>query len=84
MANFSDAEDFKKTMITIQGEDGGSARISPYGAQALSWITADGAEQLFLSPRSVYRTGTAIRGGVPVIFPQFAGLGNLPKHRNMP
>ena len=63
MANFSDAEDFKKTMITIQGEDGGSATISPYGAQALSWITADGVEQLFLSPRSVYRAGAAIRGG---------------------
>lgn len=80
MPEFSSPDDFQKASVSLYSPDGGSARISPYGAQVLSWITADGAEQLYLSPRSEYHAGKAIRGGVPVIFPQFAGLGNLPKH----
>ena len=39
-----------------------------------------GREQLFLSKTSELREGAAIRGGVPLIFPQFSGLGALPKH----
>ena len=39
-----------------------------------------GREQLFLSARSEFRDGAAIRGGIPVIFPQFAAEGPLPRH----
>jgi len=37
-------------------------------------------EQLFLSARSAFSEAAAIRGGVPVIFPQFAAEGPLPRH----
>jgi len=59
--------------------DGDSAEFSLFGGQLLRW-QAGGRERLFLSPRAVLDGRTAIRGGVPVIFPQFSGLGPLPKH----
>ena len=66
--------------VQLRSPDGASARIRPYGAHVLSWIPAGGDERLFLSPKAEFRLGAAIRGGVPVIFPQFAEMGPLPKH----
>ena len=73
-------EEFPSQTIRIQSAEGGQATISPYGAHLLSWVTPDADERIYLSPLAEYRVGAAIRGGVPVIFPQFAGLGPLPKH----
>lgn len=66
--------------VLLKAKDGASASITAHGAHLCSWIPAGGKEQLFLSKRSELREGAAIRGGVPVIFPQFSGLGSLPKH----
>lgn len=66
--------------VLIQSADGAAAEIYLHGAHLTSWKTADGVERLYLSPRSDFQAGAAIRGGVPVIFPQFSGLGPLPKH----
>ncbi len=41
---------------------------------------AEGNEALFLSPKANFSVGTSIRGGVPIVFPQFGGLGQLPAH----
>ena len=57
-----------------------SAVVALRGAQLLSWIPADGRERLFLSSRADFSPGAAIRGGVPVIFPQFGERGLLRKH----
>lgn len=57
-----------------------SAIVSRLGAQVLSWIDADGRQRLFLSERAKFDGAVAIRGGIPVCFPQFSGLGDLPKH----
>jgi glucose-6-phosphate 1-epimerase len=55
--------------------------VHRHGAHLLSWRPAtDGDERLFLSDRSEYHEAAAIRGGVPVIFPQFAAEGPLPRH----
>ena len=65
---------------------GDSVFVAQQGAQVLSWHAA-GAERMYLSPKSACNGSTAIRGGVPVCFPQFNQRGNLPKHgfvRNMP
>ena len=43
-------------------------------------MPANDTERLFLSAKSAFETGAAIRGGVPVVFPQFSQLGPLPKH----
>lgn len=66
--------------VLLRARDGASAAIYAQGAHLSSWIPAGGREQLFLSKTSEIRDGVAIRGGVPVIFPQFAGLGSLSKH----
>lgn len=71
-------ESFPKILLTAPG--GAQAVISLYGAHVTSWITPDGRERLFMSQRADFRPGAALRGGVPVIFPQFSGMGPLPKH----
>lgn len=65
---------------TILAPDGAAASFSLHGGQLLSWLPAGAGEQLYLSPRSEFAPGKAIRGGVPVIFPQFAERGPLPRH----
>jgi len=66
--------------------DGSSCTIALHGAQVLGWTTADGVERIYLSPDAVFDGQTAIRGGVPVCWPQFNQRGPLAKHgfsRNM-
>src|SRR5262249_47709039 len=47
------------------------ARLTWYGAQLCEWTPAGQSAVLFMSPRAVFATGTAIRGGVPICFPWF-------------
>jgi len=57
--------------------------VALHGAHVLSWVSG-GQERLYLSPQSVMDGQAAIRGGVPVCFPQFNQRGpladRLPKH----
>jgi len=66
---------------SLQLNGPGDSRIaaSAFGAQALSWHCR-GRERLYLSPSARFGAGQAIRGGVPVIFPQFAQRGDGPRH----
>jgi glucose-6-phosphate 1-epimerase len=64
----------------LNGPRGAVAVISQLGAQVLSWQTPDGRERLFLSDKALFDGSVAIRGGIPVCFPQFSSLGDLPKH----
>lgn len=48
-----------------------AAEISLYGAQVLRWRPAGADEALFLSDRSRWEPGEAIRGGIPICFPWF-------------
>lgn len=66
--------------LALSTAAGARAVISLFGGQVLSWTPAGGQEWLYLSPNAVHDGATAIRGGIPVCFPQFAGLGKLPKH----
>ena len=71
--------------VVIQADDGAVARVLPHGAHVVSWTPAasapgGAAERLFVSARSAYRPGVAVRGGVPVIFPQFAAEGPYVRH----
>jgi glucose-6-phosphate 1-epimerase len=69
---------------------GDTLRVMLHGAQVLSWVSG-GQERLYLSPKSTMDGQAAMRGGVPVCFPQFNQRGpqaeRLPKHgfvRNLP
>lgn len=64
----------------LVASDGASAVVTDYGAHVLSWIPAGGSERLYLSERASAVGGKAIRGGIPVIFPQFSTRGPLPRH----
>lgn len=66
--------------LDLVAPDGATATLSLHGGHVLSWKPAGAQEQLYLSPRSEFAPGKAIRGGVPVCFPQFAERGPLPKH----
>jgi glucose-6-phosphate 1-epimerase len=66
--------------IQLVAPDGAQATLSLHGGHLLSWKPAGASEQLYLSPRSEFAPGKAIRGGVPVCFPQFADRGPLAKH----
>jgi len=66
--------------VEIAAGDGARVEVYAHGAQVTSWKPASGEERLFLSGRSTFEPNAAIRGGVPIIFPQFGGMGALPKH----
>lgn len=67
-------------MTRIQASNSASAEIYLHGAHVTSWKLGNGDERLFLSRRAEFAAGKAIRGGVPVIFPQFNRVGPLPRH----
>ena len=58
---------------------GDTVLVALQGAQVLSWVSG-GRERLFLSPANHWDGRTAIRGGIPVCFPQFNARGSLPRH----
>lgn len=66
--------------LRVEHPSGACLLVSCYGGQILSWKTADGRERLFLSESSALIPGKAIRGGVPVIFPQFSDHGPFARH----
>jgi glucose-6-phosphate 1-epimerase len=66
--------------LALRAPDGASAVVLLHGAQVVSWQPAGGDEQLFLSGRSRFGPGASVRGGMPVIFPQFNERGPLPRH----
>lgn len=68
-------------VVTLRAEDGAVAEVHRHGAHVTSWRPMGEADdRLYLSARSGFDGTAAIRGGVPVIFPQFAAEGPLPRH----
>jgi glucose-6-phosphate 1-epimerase len=68
------------TPITLHGPDGAVLTVCAYGGQVLGWAPDGVTDRLWVSPTSDCGDGAALRGGVPVIFPQFSARGPLPKH----
>ena len=66
--------------VTIRAADGAQATVTLYGGHLVSWQTSDGRERLFCSSASSLDGSRAIRGGVPVIFPQFGARGTGMRH----
>ncbi len=66
--------------LDLRAPDGARARVLLHGAHVVSWRPAGGSEQLFLSSETRYGPGASVRGGIPIIFPQFANQGPGPRH----
>jgi glucose-6-phosphate 1-epimerase len=65
--------------LDLYTASGARCTVMPLGATVVSWCPAGGKEQLFMS-RLSGQGGLPVRGGIPVVFPQFAEMGHLPKH----
>lgn len=66
--------------VILNSPQGASATVYPHGAHVTAWHTASGKQWLYLSSRAVFSEGKSIRGGVPIIFPQFNERGPGPRH----
>ncbi|KAJ2772417.1 hypothetical protein IWQ57_001774, partial [Coemansia nantahalensis] len=64
--------------VVLRCPDGASAEVYLYGATITSWKSR-GAERLFVSALAKLDGSRPIRGGIPLVFPQF-GPGELPQH----
>lgn len=63
----------EKDRIVVSLDNQNSTTIYLHGATITSWV-CNGKERLFLSKKAVLNGSKAIRGGIPLVFPQF-GLG---------
>jgi glucose-6-phosphate 1-epimerase len=66
--------------LSIQHPVGTRAQAHAHGAQATSFVHPTAGELLFVSRQSRFSEGSAIRGGIPIVFPQFSADGPLPRH----
>lgn len=66
--------------LSLTSADGAQAIIALHGATVISWIPAGGEERMYLSETSVFDGKTPIRGGAPILFPQFGTRGPGVKH----
>jgi glucose-6-phosphate 1-epimerase len=57
----------------------GAGEMYLHGAQVTSWKPVGADEVLFLSSKSRWEDGQAIRGGIPICFPWFRGKADDPK-----
>jgi glucose-6-phosphate 1-epimerase len=68
-------------MVVVRAADGARFEAYLHGAHVTSWRAAGSDdERLFVSAAAKFEEGLAIRGGIPVCFPQFADQGPLPMH----
>lgn len=66
--------------VTLSGFGAGSAVISKHGGHLIKWsmnAASKGQDILFTSTQSLFAPPKAIRGGVPICFPQFGKLGPM-------
>ncbi|KAA3478081.1 Aldose 1-/Glucose-6-phosphate 1-epimerase [Gossypium australe] len=57
-----------------------SSSVYLYGGQVTSWKNAHGEELLFVSSKASFRPPRAIRGGIPICFPQLKSTGSLEQY----
>lgn len=72
-----DNKNFAKVVLTSAERH--RADVFLHGAHVGAWMGPNGEDLLFMSAKSNFERGKPIRGGIPLIFPQF-GKGELPSH----
>lgn len=61
--------------FVVQGAGTERATVYLQGAHVTHWETASGLKPIYLSPTAVFADGKALRGGVPICWPQFSDMG---------
>merc|ERR1712224_763104 len=70
-------DDVTGDIIELRHSSGGTCKVSTFAAHLLSWCPTPGNEQVFLGEMAeVGKPGLAIRGGVPICWPQFGTFEN--------
>lgn len=68
----------KKNLFQINKKNQkSSATVYLHGAHVTSWTSPSGKELLFVSKDAIFKPPKAIRGGIPLCFPQFGDMGPL-------
>ncbi|KAJ6829113.1 putative glucose-6-phosphate 1-epimerase [Iris pallida] len=66
--------------VVLREGRGCSVEVYLYGGHVTSWKNNRGEELLFLSSKAIFKPPKAIRGGIPICFPQFSSHGSLEQH----
>ncbi|XP_059457032.1 putative glucose-6-phosphate 1-epimerase [Corylus avellana] len=66
--------------VVLRNPQGASARVSLHGGQVTSWRNEHGEELLFTSSKAIFKPPKAMRGGIPICFPEFGNCGSLEQH----
>ncbi|KAF2317191.1 hypothetical protein GH714_016129 [Hevea brasiliensis] len=66
--------------VVLRESRGSSVEVYLYGGQVTSWKNDHGEELLFVSSKAIFKPPKAIRGGIPICFPQFGSHGGLEQH----
>lgn len=72
-----------KDVVTLRVKNGDQesfVEIYAYGAHVTRWEEKGKAPFLFLSKQAVLDGTKSIRGGIPIVWPQFGPRGPLPQH----
>ncbi|EON68089.1 hypothetical protein W97_07237 [Coniosporium apollinis CBS 100218] len=78
--------DISDDRVTATLPTGESVSILLYGATVISWKTASGAENLWVSEKAALDGSKPVRGGIPIVFPVFGPppkegpTSKLPQH----
>lgn len=67
-------------IVILKDPRGFTAQVHLYGGQVTSWKDNNGEELLFVSSKAIFKPPKAIRGGIPICFPQFSNLGSIEQH----
>eukprot|EP00253_Pinus_taeda_P000072 PITA_00072 len=66
--------------LVLKEPRGASAQVYLFGGHVTSWRNDRGEELLFVSSKAIFKPPKAIRGGIPICFPQFSSNGSLEQH----
>ncbi|KAF3546568.1 hypothetical protein DY000_02000591 [Brassica cretica] len=66
--------------VVLSEPSGSYAEVSLYGGQVVSWKNERREQLLYMSTKAQMKPPKAIRGGLPICFPQFGNFGALERH----
>ncbi|KAJ8549893.1 hypothetical protein K7X08_033600 [Anisodus acutangulus] len=72
--------DRSPSRIVLKEPTGSTAEVLFQGGQVVSWKNERREELLFRSNKTLWKPPKAIRGGIPISFPQFGSFGSLERH----
>ncbi|XP_059284714.1 putative glucose-6-phosphate 1-epimerase [Lycium ferocissimum] len=72
--------DGSPSRIVLKEHTGSTAEVLFQGGQVVSWKNERREELLFRSNKTLWKPPKAIRGGIPISFPQFGIFGSLERH----